>query len=89
MIELDQVSSYRKGYSMTNQDKMTDEEFAGKVLWEGGPIDGLTYGLKSTDLADQDGELASTWRALELQWKAMGPVLIEAENLIEGLSEPE
>ena len=47
-------------------DKMSDEDFCNKVQWEGGLFEAMFgYGLKASDLADQDGDLAKAVGKLE------------------------
>jgi hypothetical protein len=57
---------------------MTEDEFLGKVEWEGGVLDALEYGLRASMLKDQNSKLASRWRALEAEWRRLqnflGPV---------------
>jgi len=47
----------------------SDAEFAQKIDWEGGITETLfVYGLSSSVLKNQDGELAKAVRALEAAW---------------------
>lgn len=62
-------------------DKLDDDEFAAKIVNEGGVVPALEYGLKTADLADQDGELAKAWRAIEEEWKTFGPLVDTLESL--------
>lgn len=67
---------------------MTDLAFARKADWEGGAYDGIfEYGLKSSDLADQEGELAAAVRALEGLAGPFHDALQKVEDLIESISE--
>jgi hypothetical protein len=63
-------------------DKMTEEEFINKIAWEGGIIGALTYGLRASDLADQDSDLAKAWRHLENGWVKLVPRIDKVEELI-------
>lgn len=67
-------------------EKMTEEEFANKVEWEGGLYDALfIYGLKSGDLVD--GPLKDAIEKIESQAKPFNDAMDEAEWLIESLLE--
>lgn len=66
---------------------MTDQEFAQKVAWEGGVLDALEYGLKRSDLTDQDGRLAIAWASLSAKWDALQHDLVTVERLIEELTD--
>ena len=48
---------------------MTEDEFIEKIHSEGGIIGALEYGLKSDDLAVQEGSLFWAWHKLENSWK--------------------
>lgn len=64
---------------------MNEERFASKVEYEGGIFDALDYGLRSTDLDDQDSDLAVAWEALEKAFDNMRPALAEVERILEDL----
>lgn len=66
---------------MSMSNKLDDDEFAAKIVSEGGVVPALEYGLKSTDLADQSGDLAQAWRAVEAAWKDFGPLVDAVETL--------
>lgn len=69
--------------------KMTEDEFLGKVEWEGGVVDALEYGLHAEVLLDQNTELASRWRALEQEWRWFQNFLNPVEQLFEDWQEDE
>lgn len=64
---------------------MTDEEFASKIENEGAYYAFADYGLKSTDLADQDGELAEAVRALEAVKDPFVAAMEDIEELVQEL----
>lgn len=68
---------------------MTEDQFLGKVEWEGGVLEALEYGLKADALKDQDSELASRWRALEKEWRRFQNFLIPVEQYFENWQEDE
>lgn len=63
---------------------MNDIEFAERVDYEGGAIAALEYGMTTSDLDNQDSNLATAWRRLEAAWEQFEPYLREAEDLVEG-----
>lgn len=66
---------------------MTLGQFAAKVEWEGGVIEALRYGLKSSDLSvddDPDAQrLLDVWSALEGLWTGLAQLEFEAEEILE------
>lgn len=50
---------------MDEREKMTPEDFLGKVEWEGGIDEALDYGLRASDLDGSDPELSEAWATLE------------------------
>jgi hypothetical protein len=62
-------------------EKMTPEEFADKVEWEGDVIEALEYGLTAEDLVD--GPLKTAWGRLEEAWKDFKPALDAVEELLD------
>jgi hypothetical protein len=68
-------------------DKMTPQEFAQKVEWEGGVLDALEYGLKADDLDDspEATDLYAEWFELQDAWKKLQRLLEPVEARIEGL----
>jgi hypothetical protein len=64
-------------------DKLTEEEFAAKVEWEGGIGEALSYGLKASDLQNPDSELGKAWARLERIWtKEVRPAVAAVEKLL-------
>jgi len=53
---------------MTEPEPMNEEDFIGKVAWEGGIVGALEYGLTASDLQDPDSQLAKAWRRMEGAW---------------------
>ena len=45
---------------------MTAEELAQAIDWEGGTVEALIYGVRETDIEDED--LAHAWEFLRRQW---------------------
>jgi hypothetical protein len=66
-------------------DKMSDKDFAAKVEWEGLYYAFLDYGLKSEDLADQDGDLAAAVRKFEAMLPRLREVVEELEGVLEAV----
>jgi hypothetical protein len=64
---------------------MTEQEFAAKVIWEGGIFDALEYGLKSADC--DPGKLRDLWTRLEYHWIDVEPLAEEIEKRIEVLTD--
>jgi hypothetical protein len=46
--------------------RLTAEELAQKIDWEGGTVEALIYGVRETDIEDED--LAHAWEFLRRQW---------------------
>jgi len=63
-------------------DKMTEQEFARKVEGEGGIIGALEYGLRASELADQESQLAKRWHHLEKGWAKLQPRVANVEELL-------
>ena len=61
---------------------MTEEDFISKIIWEGGIVGALEYGLRDTDLADRNGPLATKWRSLQAKWDQLQRSLRAIEKLI-------
>lgn len=72
---------------MSGDGRMTPEEFAAKVQWEGGVLDALEYGLRSTHLDDSNPALKGGWMELETLWMNFEPLLVGVEVLIEQIGE--
>ena len=66
---------------------MNEDEFLGKVEWEGGVLDALEYGLKAEHLKDQNRTLFIQWRLLEKAWKSFQPTLGAVEQYFEDWQE--
>lgn len=67
---------------------MTDEEFAAKVDWEGGLYEALFgYGLKSTDLDNQDGVLAQAIRQIESLAPDFYTAMMAVEEILNTITE--
>ena len=64
----------------------TDEEFADKVDYEGGVFSALQYGLRASDLEDQDGDLAVRWKKLEAWWADGKDIVDLVEQSLEEVS---
>lgn len=62
---------------------LTEEEFIGKVGWEGGVIAALAYGLKPADC--EPGEVRDAWEKIHtLYWSdEFQEALQDAEDLTE------
>lgn len=61
---------------------MTEEEFVGKIGYEGGIISALEYGLKADDLGDLGSPLAHAWGELQMAWTKLQPKVRAVEALI-------
>ena len=70
-------------------DKLTEDEFLGKVEWEGGVLDALEYGMRAEMLIDQDSELFERWNALEKEWRRFQNFLNPVERYVEEWEEDE
>ncbi len=49
--------------------ELSGEEFVAKVDWEGGVVDALEYGMRSTDLGPDEYRLADAWLRVEHAWR--------------------
>ena len=61
---------------------MTEEEFINKIIWEGGVMSALEYGLKQDDLAEPNTPLGHAWGELFMAWRALDPKVKAVEDLI-------
>ena len=69
--------------------QMTPDEFVNKVDWEGGVLDALEYGLRSTELDDSNPALKGGWIELEKAWVDFEPLLHGVEQLVEDARDEE
>ena len=65
----------------------TEKEFAQKIDWEGGVIDALEYGLKSTDV--EPGDLRDAWKTLQYWWDHLEGDLSVVQRMIDDLLDDE
>lgn len=68
----------------------TPEEFASKISWEGGVVDALEYGLKSTDLdPDDEGsrDLRAAWIRCEDLWEEMRLAIQRVDEVLEDIDD--
>lgn len=64
--------------------KLTAEEFVAKVEWEGGVLQAMYSGLRSTDLDDDESELWEKWYELEDLWYVeILPLVKDIEKILE------
>jgi hypothetical protein len=62
---------------------MTDEEFANKVDYEGGPFGALDYGMRAEDIKNQDGELYTAWLELETKYDELKPLCDRVQKALD------
>ena len=62
---------------------MTDEEFANKVDYEGGPFGALDYGMRAEDIKNQDGELYAAWLELETKYDELKPLCDRVQKALD------
>ena len=72
---------------MPDQEKLTPDEFASKVEWEGGVIDALEYGLRETEMDGSDPAFQTAWAALREQWDVIRPYIDKVEQILETYGE--
>lgn len=75
------------GQDMTNDRKMTPEEFAAKVEWEGGVTEALEYGLRENEMDDSDPAFQTAWAVLREQWDIVRPHIDKVEQILETYGE--
>lgn len=63
--------------------ELSAESFADKVDWEGGIFEALRYGLRASDLKDQNSELAKQWAELESRWNDLLPLVNNVQMLLD------
>ena len=61
--------------------RFTKDELARKVLWEGGALDAIEYGIRSEQI--DDPELRDLWRALEDGYRALTPLVTTIETRLQ------
>jgi len=59
---------------------MTKDEFAGKLDWEGGLYELLSYGLKAEEI--EDLELRSIWEGLVMRFDEMELLREKLESIL-------
>lgn len=67
--------------------KMTEQDFASKIEWEGGITEALDYGLKSVDC--EPGALHNAWKKLETKWAGIQKEMDTVQNILDEYSEEE
>jgi len=60
---------------------MNARNLAAKVEWEGGIFEALSYGIRSTDIEDE--ELADLWAELEDHWEAMQETFNKVQAILD------
>ncbi len=60
---------------------LTLRRLAEKVDWEGGVIEALEYGIRSSDIADP--EVATVWRRVEQLWTELRPAVRQIERSLQ------
>lgn len=65
------------------EDLMTEEEFAGKIEWEGGVLEALSYGLKWESC--EPGELRTMWKSLQAAYDGIHPLLQNVYEYFDGI----
>lgn len=53
-----------------------------KIVWEGGILESLEYGINPGDMPEGDEELRKAWTELHEAWQAMQPLLERVEALL-------
>ena len=61
---------------------MTEEEFINKIIYEGGVVSALEYGLYQDDLEEPNTPLGHAWGELFMAWRALDPKVKAVEALI-------
>jgi hypothetical protein len=65
---------------MLTKERMTTEELARKVRWEGGIVSALEYGIRSHEI--DDPELAALWRRMEDLYDQLRPPIATADRML-------
>ena len=60
---------------------------AGKIEWEGGILEAVEYGLKTTDMPEGDTELIEAWDKLAIAYHELTPFLDAVKKLLPGPDE--
>lgn len=58
----------------------------GKIEWEGGILEALEYGIKTTEMPEGDTELTEAWALLASAYEALQPLADAVEKLLEDAS---
>lgn len=69
-----------KDEAMLTQERMTAQELAHKVHWEGGVVSALEYGIRSHEI--DDPELAALWRRMEELYDQLRPSIATADRML-------
>jgi len=62
-------------------EQLSRPRLAEKVAWEGGTIEALRYGIRSSDIADPD--VARLWSELETLYERMAPIARQIDRVLE------
>lgn len=54
-----------------------------KIEWEGGIMEALDYGLRTTDMPEGDDELIAAWGKLADGYEALRPLADAVEKLLD------
>lgn len=57
---------------------------ADKIEWEGGIMEALDYGLRTTDMPEGDDELAEAWDKLATAYRELTPLVDVVGKLLNG-----
>jgi hypothetical protein len=60
-----------------------------KLEWEGGIIEALDYGIRSTDMPLGDEELNEAWGKLAAAFQALRPLAAAVEKLLDAAGDGE
>ena len=61
---------------------MTEEQFINKIIWEGGVMSALEYGLRQDHLEEPNTPLGHAWGELLMAWREIDPKVRAVEALI-------
>jgi hypothetical protein len=57
---------------------------ADKIEWEGGIMEALDYGLRTTDMPEGDDELTEAWGKLAAAYRELTPLVDAVGKLLNG-----
>ena len=63
---------------------MSADDFVSKIIWEGGVLDALDYGLRAESIQEgSDDALRSAWAELQSAYETFGRQVRQVEVLLE------